>query len=121
MSEIEKMYENVGIKPYIYCSNPRLDCDARETGNCKKDCEYYSGEKLLTPFTAEKQLELIKWLTYYDEVCRMEKIKEGWFVEIDMITSELSPTFEEALANLINKIWRDLTPEEKQQVKGILE
>lgn len=29
--------------------------------------------------------------------------------------------FEESLAGLINSLWQDLTEEEKQQVKGILE
>ena len=29
--------------------------------------------------------------------------------------------FDECLADLVNVIWQDLTEEEKQQVKGILE
>lgn len=34
--------------------------------------------------------------------------------------SKLSKTFDESLASIINKIWQDLTAEEKQQVKEIL-
>ena len=29
--------------------------------------------------------------------------------------------FDEGLAQMINELWQDFTPEEKQQVKGILE
>ena len=81
MSEITKLYENAGIEvPAV-----RLKIFKDDNG------------KIYTqpPFTAEKQLELIKWLGAED--------------------------FENALAGLINSLWQDLTEEEKQQVKGILE
>ena len=43
-AEIEKnFFDTFGIEPFIYCSKPRLDCDARNKGLCRKDCEYYSG------------------------------------------------------------------------------
>lgn len=133
MNEVTKLYENAGIKPtknWQSCLNCKLKTEIRydEWG-----CEYLTCNRLEMPkkcpdakeyyplFTAEKQLELIKWLANYDEVCRMEKIRDGWFVEIDMITSELSSTFKEALANLINKIWQDLTDAERTQIRGILE
>lgn len=46
MTEIEKMYENAGIKPL--CQIPDKFCGVQ---NIYKD------------FTAEKQIELIKWLS----------------------------------------------------------
>lgn len=86
MSEIEKMYENAGIEPeYIEGENLM---------------EYSYGTLKYPPFTAEKQIELIKWL-----VC----------------TGEEESTFEETLSKQVNDLWQDLTEEEKQQVKGILE
>jgi len=59
MTEIEEQFfKTFGIEPFIYCSNPRLDCSARSEGTCKKECEYYSG--ILYPeITAEILLELI--------------------------------------------------------------
>ena len=128
MNEVEKMYRNAGIKPYIYCSKPRPDCDARGTGNCKQDCEYYSGERLLAPFTAEKQLELIKWLINKGQL-RITRFLDEYsfeFRDYDLHTSlyyvnEMLPSIEEGISFIINNIWQDLTPEEKQQVKGILE
>lgn len=111
MSEIEKMYENAEIKPYIYCSKPQLDCNARETGNCKQDCEYYSGEKLLTPFTTEKQLKLIEFF-----------ISSIWWENLQILykTLDYSLNFEDKLAKIVNYLWRSLDPEEKQQIKEIL-
>ena len=91
MSEIEKLYENAGIKK---------DWTAIGFGDIE-DC--------YPPFTAEKQLELIKWL-----------IIEG-YIE-DMLTVQISEeNFEACLADTFNELWQDLTEEEKQQVKGILE
>ena len=73
------------------------------------------------PFTAEKQLALIKWLI-------KEKYFIGRYVEnYDLFTNSMlgynsqNKNFELALAGLINNLWQDLTEEEKQQVKGILE
>ena len=50
MSEIEKMYENVGL---IYCNKCRHDSEL--------DCLYMCESKY-PPFTTEKQLELFKLL-----------------------------------------------------------
>jgi hypothetical protein len=123
MSEIEKMYENAGIKPYIYCSKPQLDCDARETGNCKQDCEFYSGERLLTPFTAEKQLALIIFLANREIRISPTYISSGYYLNnfSKIKSSRNISTFENSLAQHINALWQDLTEEEKQQVKEILE
>ena len=54
----EQFFETFGIEPFIYCSKPRLDCDARSKGSCRKDCEYYSGV-LYPQITDRILLELI--------------------------------------------------------------
>ena len=110
MNEIEKLYENVGITKignkkctpteFLDCQNY---CFISENNKCDKFSFEYP------PFTAEKQLELIKWL-----------IIEG-YIE-DMLTVQISEeNFEACLADTFNELWQSLTEEEKQQVKGILE
>lgn len=55
MSEIEKLYENANVEKKYDCS----DCEYLSEYICPK-C---SDKQLKYPeFTAEKQLELIKWL-----------------------------------------------------------
>ena len=106
MSEIEKMYENAGIKPSPTCNNCNMLDEYWSNGTycstCKDDKnndECGIANYIYPPFTAEKQIELIKWL-----VC----------------TGEEESTFEETLSKQVNDLWQDLTEEEKQQVKGIL-
>lgn len=100
MSEVEKMYKNaevesVGFNPY------------------KLEDEY-------PPFTAEKQLEMVKFMLhkgiYYDT--------DGdtyWFHYTDEIENATYRPFEEAIAEFINGLWQYLTEEEKQQIKEVLE
>lgn len=121
MSEITKLYENAGIKPYIYCSKPQLDCDVRETGNCKQDCEYYSGEKLFTPFTKVKQIAILQFCLKWGQVHILKGIDNEYRIENSCYRQRYQPTIADAIANYINEKWQDLTKEEKQQVKGILE
>ena len=131
MSEITKLYENAGIEKevikgcYDYYSKLGIDiwkendCRGKNCDTCKKD----KSIKRYPPFTAEKQLELIKWLSdtdyYIHNIYKTIDTKE-YFIDnyyYDMQTDN----FEETLAGFINKHWQDLTEEEKQQVKGILE
>jgi hypothetical protein len=77
------------------------------------------------PFTAEKQLELIKWLgknkngfgflimTQKSSSCHCDFNSE-WF-EKDFYAED----FDNTLAGLINNLWQDLT-EERKQIKEIL-
>lgn len=113
MSEISKLYENAEIK-----MQHLLDVNTNQFVD------------IYPPFTAEKQLELIKWLARHNfVVC---KNLGGWHTGINPtydeefgITCSKRATnygsFEYALTSLINHLWQDLTEEEKQQVKGILE
>ena len=103
MSEIEKMYSNSGIK--------KIELDYPD-----------NFEPFYPEFTAEKQIELIKWLAETGDVCRIDAtVKNKWFVENEVGYSKCFAKFEEALANVINIIWEYMPEEEKQQVKGILE
>ena len=92
MSEITKLYENAGVE-LRKCS----ECDNN------MDCGY--GKGCYPPFTAEKLINLVMFL-----------INKGDF---DIKKGSVDITF--CIAGLINNLWQDLTAEEKQQVKGILE
>lgn len=121
MNEIEKLYKNAGIKPYIYCSKPRLNCDAREKGKCKQDCEYYSGIKLLILFTAEKQLAILQLLTQQCDLT-ISHFTEWEFIHFDG-QEPLEVTgkdFTETFAKLINAYWQALAEKEKKQIRRIL-
>lgn len=110
MSEIEKLYENAGIgkQKYFVMQN--------ESYKDVFEIKY-------PPFTAEKQLELIKWLadtdyyihSIYRTIDTRKYCIENSYYDIETVG------FEETIAGLINKLWRDLTEEEKQQIKEILE
>lgn len=118
MSEIEKMYENAGVeKEVIPCPAKYYGYDCTRNNwddeDCSCDIDGYP------PFTAEKQLEITKFLlkkaVYYDV-----KDDKYWFYYEECESAGYKP-FDEAIAHFINKLWQSLTKEEKQQVKGILE
>lgn len=113
MNEIEKMYETVGLHKRSYIAVKFND-------------------KI---FTAEKQLELIKLLAIRFNSDYMSywhnEIKDVWIFRLHDLT-ELSSEepciyegrnkdFTEALCNLINDLWQDLTEEERKQIKEVLE
>lgn len=110
MSEIEKLYENAGINKIGI-----KRCSGIKQGICQHNCnECESFDYKYPPFTAEKQLEILCFIvnnkhsvTFHDQVFRGDKL-----------TLE---KIQENLAWAINRIWQDLSEEEKQQVKGILE
>ena len=91
MSEIEKMYARAMIKPLSITV-------------CGVD------EQIINypPFTAEKQLKIVKQILF-----------STWWMNLKRL--QFSEKFDEGLAQMINELWQDFTPEEKQQVKGILE
>ena len=112
MSEIEKMYENAEIEPI------------------------YPYTKCYPEFTAEKQIEIIKTIeTKCDFVDCIQIVyrpmEDLWKISIipvlEMAFEEIhlyfgcDKDFSIALAMAINNLWQDLSEEEKQKVKGILE
>jgi len=105
MNEVEKMYSNSGIK--------KIELDYPD-----------NFEPFYPEFTAEKQIELIKWLSQHTcknyikfrfDICGL------WYCECNMLNSDMHHTFEEALAEIINYLWQNLTEEERKQIKEILE
>lgn len=109
MNEVEKMYENAGIEPY------------------KFDGVYYHHIEYPL-FTAEKQLELYKYLCkpflittryYFDEFSITAENTFEWKTMTKV--SATGKTYEECIAKLVNNLWQDLTEEECKQIKEILE
>lgn len=103
MNEVEKMMQNANVKK---------DWNSTPYGGI---IEYYP------PFTAEKQLELIKWLAKKDYGIYAESllisIRDGYnYLSVGITTgfgSEIfyedftfdNKQFDEAIAGLINKLW----------------
>ena len=128
MNEIEKMYENAGVKAdrivcyrgFDSCIDNDFNCHCHNEKPCK------DAAKIYPPSTAEKQIELIKWLAkrldfgleYYQSKTWVVQTQLGWDGYEEQFEHK---NFDEALSGFINHLWQDLTEEEKQQVKGILE
>ena len=105
MNEVEKMYENANVEKY-WNSTP-----------------YGGVEEYYPPFTAEKQLNIIKWLLKSYDIGlsqlggRIDTSLDG----VNCISGLGSgDTFEESLSQAINDLWQDLTGEERKQIKEIL-
>ena len=104
-NEVTKLYENAGIEPIPLFSTRY----GYEEGN------YY-----MPPFTAEKQLELIKWLMVNNKDYQYDiEDNKYWFI-IDDYRETKYREFDEALAELINLYWQDLTDTEKAEIRRIL-
>ena len=76
------------------------------------------------PFTAEKQLELIKWVSnfkVYESVIHKDR---KWFMCASIGCNDYcesrNESFEQALASLILELWKDLIDDQKQEIKRIL-
>ena len=112
MTEIEKMYENAGINKRC-CANIKFeDCIYLPS-----DCGYYN----YPDFTAEKQIKLIKFLL--DKYCdiRIRKNLEGaYYITSFNDISCFSENFEETLASFTNTHLQDLTDQEKEEIRNIL-
>lgn len=100
--DIIKLYENAGIK--------KIELDYPD-----------NFEPFYPEFNAEKQIELIKWVCTNKEI-RISGHRKGnlYWMSTNVDNKEQESTFEEALAKLVNNIWQDLTEEEKETVKEIL-
>ena len=124
MNEVEKMYENCNIKPKQkgYC-----DWDSNcpyPHHKCDDECPYwkYEDEAKYPPFTAEKQIELIKWLIQKYKIMLIEYKLNLFYIHIrDIYTGKFHIELDETIAGLINNLWQDLTDAEKVQIKNILE
>lgn len=94
---------------------------------CSTNCEHYESTKeFYPPFTAEKQLELIKWLInnpkdFFSWTIQQQgkDIKYIFYVGYEYGGSEFLE-FAEALADILNNLWQDLTDQEKEEIRNIL-
>lgn len=102
MGEIEKMYENAGVEK-IKLFSARIGINP--------EAVFYP------PFTAEKQIELIKWIAHHDGCFKiyLNSIEFG-----DSGFGSCS-TFEESLAKAVSNFLKSATEKEKQRIKEILE
>ena len=117
MNEVEKMYKNAGIKKFEPKEEFSLDdCEEYCIDNNCKECSW----RKYPQFTAEKQLELIKWLALRDDFCMMAWQNSEYHIEHDKYNANEN-SLEGCLARLINNFWQDLTEEERKQIKNILE
>ena len=120
MTEIEKMYENVGIKK----CNRLLSCPFEN--KCDEGCEY----NWYPDFDAEKQIELIKLLQrkngYKFSFSSTNDNSEYLFfahkdnTPVQELIVAGDKCYEEALASFINILWQDLTDQEKEEIRRIL-
>lgn len=108
MTEIEKMYENAGVekdwKPLPY-------------GDIE---EYYP------KFTAEKQLKIIKLLSKIRGDIQLCYSDNQYIFVVNFETSKCQwankyhDKLDEALADMVNVLWKSLPDKEKEEIRGIL-
>ena len=117
MSEITKLYENAEIKPdHYHCEG----CEYDYEDICPDDCP--NSQTIYPPFTAEKQLSLIKLLSKYIVSIDYDNGKyEVYILSIGNLRYDYYDTLEETLAYCINNLWQFLTKEDHKQIKEILE
>lgn len=138
MDEVEKLYKLARVqKNFVYykclkgTTTSFLDCPI-DSSEKDKECQYCWYNKMeeiykYPPFTAEKQIELIKWLSklkdFEFESVFLRGIYIVGFRECMSNNKYLAENkkFELAIAELICDIWKDLTPEEHAEIRRILE
>lgn len=116
---IQKLYEIAGVekdctrfKSILQCTQTLTECN---------ECINHT----FPPFTAEKQLELIKWLclnTYRNYIhFRFKQDTNTWIMEYNIWRTLEYESFENALTSVVLSLWLDLTDDQKQEIKRILE
>ena len=133
---IQKLYEIAGVEkvPNGYCGYDYGISCPYDHEDCYTTCPYWIKEDPeYPPFTAEKQLELIKWLVkrcIYFEILEMNDKSYG--LEFKYVIKDeynkkgryacvINKDFTCALAESVITMWKDLTEEERKQVKEILQ
>lgn len=121
---ISRMYRlmNIEAKP-IGCTNediynPEYYCNDCE-GDCI-DCTWYDEDEVYPPFTEFKQLELIKWIASTRPI-NISNICGDWIIEGMIRYEKKYNDFSQALAGLVCKLWENLTDEQKEEIRRILE
>lgn len=123
-NNIEKLYELAKATKYRAVSiyNPIIGYGDYET--IEEASSYGDGfkvEKVNSKFTDTKQLKLIKWFDYFSyfstggDFHMQCHLKDKQYHKIRFVS------FEDTLASLVCNLWEDLTPEQKEEVRGILQ
>ena len=116
MSEIEKMYENAGINKIGI-----KRCSGIKQGICQHNCnECESFDYKYPPFTAEKVICLLEWEANRG-IINIKHSQKGYQLFTYIHTGNYGKSIINAVASYFCVKWQDLTSEEKQQVKEILE
>lgn len=115
-NEVTELYKNVGAEKIHNCKG----CEYEEEYICPDDCPQQQLE--YPPFTAEKQLKLIKWSARREPKVEIGYSSVyGYWVENPTDTRYyFGDQFDNALASLINTLWQDLTVVEQEQIRNIL-
>ena len=111
MNEVEKMYKLANVKAI----------NIAEYGSTYIPNSVEIDGKLYPPFTADKQIELIKWLVHKSILSITIASNNDYHVCGFGWTGDFKADFNEAIASYINNLWQDLTKEERKQIKEILE
>ena len=117
-NNIEKLYDlaNIICKDLEFCES----CIYLKNNQCISKKEFI--EECL-PFTESKQLALIKLLAF-EKRFSLKYINAKWSFYNDewgvSSTIKYEP-FEQALAGLVCVLWKDLTDEQREEVRGILQ
>ena len=123
MSEVEKLYSLAWIEPRCNIYPTFYDCVKHPHEKCE-DCVEWE----YPPFTAEKQIELIKWLLKSFDM-DFSLIEQRIDTTLDGINwtgsciggSGSAHTFEDSLCMAIIDLWQDLTEVEQNEIREILE
>lgn len=130
ITEVEKMYGKVGVKPHYDYTVLKEGYDGKITFTERAvlgKAQLFKNKKLriiqvlpfYPDFTAEKQIALIKWLMKYDEI-HGDYNDEYGFSTLNY-SGKYKKDFEESLASVINnELWQDLTEQEKTEIRSIL-
>lgn len=122
MTEIDKMYENAGInKREIENCTYKNSTPCGHSCDDGEDCPYLEIKNDYPPFTAEKQLELIKLLTRQCDLT-ISHFRKWEFLYFDgqEPTQATGKDFSETFAKLVNAYWEFFAEKEKEQIRKIL-
>lgn len=72
-------------------------------------------------FNSQKQLELIKWFDYFSYFSAVGDFHMRCHLKDKQYHKIRFVSFEDTLASLMCELWDDLTPEQKEEVRGILQ
>ena len=120
---IQKLYEIAGIK-----EKRGVEFTIDATSEELKFNEHYVCYGY-PPFTAEKQLELIKWLASSRKGILISDMGEGefnistgfYYCAKHIMNFKNNKDLGIVIATFINDIWQDLSYDQKQEIKRILQ